>query len=129
VARILLADVKHSVERLRRVLSPHGLHAATTVEGAQRLLRRYEIEMIVCGYHFDDCRMMDFLIQVKKDEQFNRIPFVCWQNDRSDLSDEAVHGSFEAAKVLGACLYLEFRQVKTMKDNDLRETLESCLPA
>jgi hypothetical protein len=71
--------------------------------------------------------MIELLRAVKQDEALQRIPFVCWQNDVSELPEALVTGAQTAATVLGACLYLTYQQVLEMSDADLRNAIEKCL--
>lgn len=128
MANILLADVKGGIDRLSRALS--GVHVcfrATRYETAMHLLQRHEIDLIVCGFSFDDSQMIDLLVEVMRDQKYKHIPFVCWQNERSNLSESLITGAFNASRMLGACLCLDLESVTRMSDDALRETLEECL--
>jgi len=127
VASILLADVKHNLERLTCILPDQDLHKATTVVGAQRLLKRLNFDLIVCGVRFDDCRMFDLLRAIRHDLSLSHIPFICWENDQSELRNQACDSTAKAAKVLGASLYLEFMEVSQMSDEELRQAFTGCL--
>ncbi|HEY9790538.1 MAG TPA: hypothetical protein V6D22_09085 [Candidatus Obscuribacterales bacterium] len=128
MARILLADVRTGIERLSQALSgEHDLHRATTGEEARHILRREPIDLIVCELDFDESKMIDFLMDLQRDEVFKRIPFICWQNEQSSLSDSCINASMQAAAVLGACLCLDWSQVQAMTNDQLKAAIEKCL--
>lgn len=91
------------------------------------MLQRYSIDLIVCGMHFDDSHMIDFLQEVKKESDWADIPFVCWQNNPSKVAQHALDDAGRVAVVLGACIYLGFEEVRSMPDEELRKQILDCL--
>ena len=60
-ARIFIADIQDSQTLLFRVLEGYKLSTANTFPEAARMLAADGFDMIICGIHFDDSRMVDLL--------------------------------------------------------------------
>jgi hypothetical protein len=67
-------------------------------------------------------------MDVRKSGNTQDVPFVCWQNDRSKITSACIEDALQAAALLGASLCLPYDLVRTLSDNELRQTLEECLP-
>ncbi len=127
MARILIADVKEGIDRLRLILhNKHDAIFATDFSAANAMLEQ-DLDAIICGLHFDDSRMLDFLTVVRLDSAKKSVPFICLQYFPSVLIDKATHSAYLAAALIGADICLDSKVMATMTDNDLLKVINELL--
>lgn len=105
--RILIAAAELETARITsHVLeADFALAICTSVAEARPLLSR-NIDMVMCGIHFDEGRMFDLLRYAKADPDIKSIPFLCI-NSTDGLSPAIVQSVEIASKALGADGFVE----------------------
>lgn len=125
---ILIADVQEAAQRLCNVLvGRHEVFVAQTFETAREFAQNQSVDEIICGLHFDDSRMLDFLTWAKKQQRTERVPFICLQYLPSKLIDKTTHSAYLIASLIGADLCLESHQMEGMTDEHLLEVIEKLM--
>lgn len=112
IPRVLVADLRSGVKTIRAVLGD-----SAKVSSAQRMDQAIAaleegVELIVCGIHFDDSRMFDFLRIVKADPRDRSIPFVCFRDLESDLAPALLESLDISSRALGAECFLDLFELK-----------------
>lgn len=127
--RILLADVQAGIDRLVRVLvGRHDLLIARSMSDASQLVHHWEdIDLIICGLQFDDSRMLDLLKEIKARGVSKHIPFVCFRQPWTELSEGMEHSADVAAGLMGACTYINASDATGMTDQELLQLIEKQL--
>jgi len=67
------------------------------------------IDAIVCGVHFEESRMLDFLVAVKAVAP--EMPFVCCQLLTTNLSESSLGAAVSAAESQGALGFIDYNAV------------------
>lgn len=131
-AKILIADVPVGIERLRRIFTqtPHELVVAKTTKQAADLALSGDIDLIICGVHFNDSTMFDCLRLFKGDEKLREIPFIVFQGMDGSLSDGIMESMEMSTTALGACAYVNTSKVghAAASDGEILRLIENCLP-
>lgn len=125
--RMLAADVPEGLKALCNIFAPQmEITCASSIEDAVRQLA--DIDVIVCGLHFDDSRMFDFLRIVKASPLTRAIPFVCYRDLDSELAPTMLESLQIAIKALGGTAYVDvyiFKKVYGVDqaDNQFRQVV------
>lgn len=110
--RILVADTDEGMITIRNVFSSDAtLMHVTTIPQALAAMTT-NINMVLCGIHFDECRMFDLLRFVKADVRHRSIPFLCYRDLDSALSRTILEGLEIACKALGASSFIDVYELK-----------------
>jgi CheY-like chemotaxis protein len=110
--RILIAAATDSAQAASQALKKDfALTFCTSLVDARSVLKD-GFDLILCGLHFDEGRMFDFLREVKADPQTKSIPFLCIKSTDGMLSP-AISQSIEiASHSLGANGFVDLFQWK-----------------
>jgi hypothetical protein len=105
---VLIADMPQAIETFRRALDGDDIVylIATTFDEGRRLLRP-GLAIILCGVHFDDDRMFDFLRLAKITPHTANVPFVCVRALGLLLKPLVPRGIEVASRELGAAAYVD----------------------
>jgi hypothetical protein len=103
-SKLLVADAPEAIPLYHRILAPHYevrtvidfTAACTHVTG--------DVELVVCGVHFDESRMFEFFSTVRR----NSKPFVCFRGLATPILPGALHVIKLAGEVLGAAGFIDF---------------------
>ncbi len=97
---ILVADGSESIQRIQKAFgSDINVIGITTLYEATHALN-YKPDLVICGLHFDESRMFDFLRIIKTDPLYRAIPVFCFR----DFDSRVGICEGEALKI--ACLAL-----------------------
>ncbi|WIG97913.1 hypothetical protein [Myxococcus sp. SDU36] len=111
--RILVADVPSGVQTLRSVLGDTvELLPASVMADALKCLRE-GVELAVCGVHFDESRMFDFLRTVKADPVTRGIPVLCFRDLDSTLAPMLLQSLEISCRALGAVGFIDIHDLKS----------------
>src|ERR1041385_2980828 len=100
--RILAALPPEGIAVLQRVLADDVvLLPAITMERALQLANQ-NVDMILCGVHFDDSRMFDLLREIKADSKLRQLPFICMRLIGSNLAPALIQSLEISCQALGA---------------------------
>jgi DNA-binding NtrC family response regulator len=101
--RVLVAVAPDSVTTMQATLGAHySLVFPGTVEEAKATLASQAFQLIVCGFRFDESRMVDLLTHCKSTASLAGIPFVCVRVATGWLSTSTYNEMGMAAHSLGA---------------------------
>lgn len=114
---VLVADLHSGAQTIRNILSGRDnisvINTHTFAEAAAALDKN-KINLIVCGLHFEQSRMFDFLRIVQADPKTRSIPFICFRDLNSDLSLPVLEGLNIASKALGAIDFIDLYHLKSL---------------
>ena len=100
---MLVAVAPDSVAAVQAALGAHySLIFPRTVEEAKAALASQPFQLIVCGFRFDESRMVDLLTHCKSSASLAGIPFVCVRVYIGWLSTSTYNEMAVAARSLGA---------------------------
>jgi CheY-like chemotaxis protein len=109
---VLLADSAEACAVLATILggelAPVPAHSFAD---AVRILDSGEIDVIVCGQHFEGSQMFRFLEHVKADERVRHIPFICCRILPTKLREAALAAMREACEALGAVAHIDLPEI------------------
>lgn len=110
--RILAADDQAGFAMLQATLDGayDWIYARTLHEAVEQL--REGLDMIVCGVHFDESRMFDFLRISKAAPATKSVPFLCYRDLDSDLGPAVLEAMEIAVKALGAVAFVDMFALK-----------------
>lgn len=121
--RILVADIPIGQVTMRRALGDEFEQIGTDSLSEAKLLlneslasKKDNFNLVVCGMHFDDCKMFDLLQYVIDNERFEGLPFLIIQAKRSRIPFETAG---ELALMYGALEMLDLQDLST-EDADKR---------
>ena len=109
MARVLVADVPETDERIRHCLPGHDLVFVRTMHEAVSALRNDGFSLIVIGIHFDDSRMFDLLTYVRSLAIYKDAAVVCVQGVDMVMPDSVTHTVDMAIKALGGTAFVDLR--------------------
>jgi CheY-like chemotaxis protein len=103
IKNVLLVDTAEGIAAVSHVLGGNAeLTCCTSAAEARSLLQTRHFNLIMCGMHFDECRMFDFLQYCKANPNSRSVPFLCLRSLQGAL-DDAVGKSIDLASIaLGA---------------------------
>jgi CheY-like chemotaxis protein len=103
IKNVLLADTAEGIAEVSHALGENAeLTCCTSAAEARSLLLTRHFNLILCGMHFDECQMFDFLRYCKANPNTSSIPFLCLRSLQGAL-DDAVCKSIDLASIaLGA---------------------------
>jgi hypothetical protein len=111
--KILTADVPPGIQTLRNILDDSvGFREVVSIEEAKEFLGE-KIDLIVCGIHFDESRMFDFLRTVKADAMSRDIPLLCFRDLDSELAPTLIQSLEIACRALGAVGFVDLYDLKS----------------
>ena len=118
---VLIAGLPEPAEFIRRSIEKKfpASYLVHSFDDAIHLLSEHEFGLIICGLHFDECRMMELLWRVKEMPEYRETPFLCVRALEAHFeTTESVKAAHEA---LGAVGFLE---IPKMDDDGGRLLLE-----
>lgn len=99
---ILVADVPAGIASLRKIMGEMAaLKSACKIADALGLLSP-DFDLVVCGVHFDESRMFDFLMAAKSDPGTRHVPFICFRDLDSALHPTMLRSLEISCRALGA---------------------------
>lgn len=105
--RLLGADTPVGVAMLRGVFAgSFDVIPVHTLDAAVARLRG-DLDLILCGLHFDDSRMFDLLRLAKATPATREIPFICYRDLDTQLARPILEGMEIAAKANGALTFVD----------------------
>ena len=129
---IVVAAQPDSVQTIRNLLGagPRIIEVFKLYD-ASKILNK-NIDLVICGLHFNDSRMFDFLRITKADPLVEAIPFLCFRNSDSDLGKTAIEALKIACNALGAAGFVDYYDLKQCNgyleaDNQFRKIIEGLL--
>ncbi len=108
-AKVLVADVPESDEKIRDCLPGHDLHFVRNFPQAIKELRKDGYQLIVIGMHFDESRMFELLRYVRGLPKHNDLPVICVQCLDVLLSESVLKNMDDAVKALGGTAFVDLR--------------------
>jgi CheY-like chemotaxis protein len=108
--RVLIAAEAHSLKPIARPLERDFELVFASSLAEARSMAPQKIDLIICGLHFDESRMFDFLRYVKADPDTRSIPFISVKATGADLSRTILQGIEIACKALGADQFIELSE-------------------
>lgn len=110
--RVLAADTPQGIATLRNILEPsiHVIGASTMGEAIE--LMKINIDLMVCGIHFESSRMFDLLRLAKADPLAREKPILCYRDLSSELAPAILHGLKIACRALGAADFIDLYTLK-----------------
>ena len=104
--RVLLADVVQGFASIERILDGDVtfVHATTLDEALEAMV---EVDLILCGVHFDDSRMFDLLRYAKASPEARGKPFLCFRDRESELAPTLFEGLDIACRALGGVGFVD----------------------
>ena len=130
MARILVAASPEPQVILKRVLEPHELTCAETMEQAEQLLGEHTYDLIICTIVFDESKMFDLLRLAKSRPEWRRIPFACARVRshilRSPIAQKAA--AFTSPE-LGAEAFLNITDYEVDPEREMGAAIEQLLNA
>jgi hypothetical protein len=103
-SKILVADAPEAIPLHHRILSPrYEVRTVIDYTAACDLVTR-DVDLVVCGVHFDDSRMFEFFSTVRRWPK----PFVCFRGLATPLLPGALHVIRLAGEVLGSAGFIDF---------------------
>lgn len=124
-ATILVADTREGIETLQSIFSSvASCLTATTMEQARACLDM-QPDLVICGIHFDDSRMFDFLRTVTGHSTSSDVPFLGYRDLDSDIGAAVLEGLDIACKALGGAAFIDLHTLRFRKgvieaDSELR---------
>ena len=126
----LVADVAEPADFIRQTIKNRysEVQIVYTFNDAVEALASRQFSLIVCGMHFDECRMMELLWRVKELPQYADVPFLCVRalQAHPEITD-SVEKTHEA---LGAVGFVEIEEMDEVSAVKLLSALDKlCVPA
>jgi hypothetical protein len=109
MAKVLVADVPETDERMRHCLPEHELVFVRTMHQAISALRHDGFSLIVIGVHFDESRMFDLLAYVRTLPIYKDAAVVCVQGVDMRMPDAVMRTVDMAVKALGGTAFVDLR--------------------
>lgn len=99
----------------------------TSMEEAQSTLSK-GVDLVICGLHFDEGRMLDFLRFAKANPDTRPIPFICIKSTEDMLSPVMLQSVEIASKALGATRFVDLYEWRTtLGDEQAFHKLRDCI--
>lgn len=109
---IVVADLPGSVQTIRDLLGPDPqIIGVYTLHDGEKILTK-KVDLIICGLHFNESRMFDFLQFSKSDPLTKNIPFLCFRDSSSDLRVSVIQGLKMVCLTLGADDFVDYYSLK-----------------
>src|SRR5689334_5086541 len=130
--RLLVGATELGYAHIRRALNgDFDMVVVYNLSQAVAALKEGVIDAILCSIHFDESRMMDFVVAAKA--LAPDVPFICCQILWSALRPSAIQSTVSAAESQGARGFLDYNaalRIRGTEDADkyLREGLMRLLP-
>jgi hypothetical protein len=103
-SKILVADAPAAIPLHHRILAPrYEVRTVIDYTAACDLATR-DVDLVVCGVHFDDSRMFEFFSTVRRMGR----PFICFRGLTTPLLPGALHVIRLAGEVLGSAGFIDF---------------------
>jgi hypothetical protein len=109
---ILVAIRPEHQELMATILKNNAVHFAQNIEEACSALSA-DFDLIICGLHFENGRIYDFLKFSKAYQQTKDIPFLCVQLTGGILPYGAFKSMITAFDVLGGDLFVQLAKWRT----------------
>jgi CheY-like chemotaxis protein len=127
--RVLAADRLEGIQTLHNVLGNSvEIVAATSLKEATRLMHETQVDMIICGIHFDESRMFELSTLAHGSSRTKPIPFLMFRDLESRLEPTFFKSLEISAKVIGAVGFVDLFSLKQqfgvpMADQQFREII------
>ncbi|WP_019142514.1 hypothetical protein [Noviherbaspirillum massiliense] len=106
--KVLVALMPEYIQPISQVVpGSFDMTFTTSLNEAQSLLDSSRFDVIVCGAHFDGCRMFDLLRYAKSTLQTRDIPFLCVRAVGGALDRTLYEGVKIASMALGAAGFVD----------------------
>jgi hypothetical protein len=103
-SKILVADAPEAVPLHHKILAPHyEVRTVIDYQAACDLVKK-DVDLVVCGVHFDESRVFDFFSTVRCIPK----PFVCFRSLATPLTPGALRVIKLAGEVLGSVGFIDF---------------------
>lgn len=110
--RVLAADTPEGIATMRKILEPMlEVVPASSMADALELLEG-KVDLMVCGIHFEDCRMIDLLRLAKADPLSRDKPILCYRDHASELPTTIFQSLSISCKALGAADFVDLHALK-----------------
>ncbi len=135
MAKILLAVAPTAMPMMIHGFPPkHDLVPCLTLEEAEVVLCKEDIDLVVCGVYFDENRMFDLLRFAQSDPSVNAIPILCVKALPDMLGSTFLQAVDIAARALGARKFVDFSEwLLQVGENEaferLHEVIQRLLPS
>jgi hypothetical protein len=107
-SKILVADAPEAIPLHRKILAP-VYHLRTVIDYTAACdLATKDVDLVVCGVHFEESRMVDFFSTVSRIPK----PFVCFRSIETPIQPAALHVIKLAGEVLGSVGFIDFVQLR-----------------
>ncbi|MFN3651295.1 MAG: hypothetical protein ACK47B_17105 [Armatimonadota bacterium] len=130
---VLVADVDEGFRTLENVFGETAeLITVSTVSDALESLLGHQVDLVVCGIHFDDSRMFDLLRTIQADQRLRGTPCLCFRDLNSQLAAALLESLEISCRALGAEGFVDLYELKRKygvagADERFRLILERCL--
>ncbi|WP_143058257.1 hypothetical protein [Nitrosovibrio sp. Nv6] len=110
--RMLAADTLEGIEMLRNMLEETvELVATTSIHEALEILKG-DIDLVLCGAHFDDSQMLGLLRRARIDIETRDKPILCYRNLGSELPNTTLRRLRFMCTALGAVGFVDLYLLK-----------------
>jgi hypothetical protein len=101
--KVLAAVAPDSIDAMKAALGAYySLVFPRTVDEAKAALAAHPIQLIICGFRFDESRLVDLLTHCKATPELAHIPFVCLRVYEGRLATSTYDEMSMAVRSLGA---------------------------
>jgi hypothetical protein len=107
-SKILAADAPEAIPLYHKILAPHYDVRTVIDYSAACDLATKDVDLVLCGVHFDESRMFDFFSQVRRVPK----PFVCFRGLATPLTPGSLHVIKLAGEVLGSAGFIDFATLR-----------------
>lgn len=124
---LLAASQKSGPITLKALEGYVDVTVCTSMEEAQLALSK-GVDLVMCGLHFDEGRMLDFLRFAKANPDTRSIPFICVKSTEDMLSPVMLQSVEIASKALGAARFVDLYEWRTaLGDEQAFQKLRDCV--
>jgi hypothetical protein len=103
-SKIVIADAREAIPLHNQILGPrYQLLTASEYTRACDIATE-EVDLVVCGVHFDESRMFEFFSTVRRIPK----PFVCFRGLATPITPGALRVIKLAGEVLGSAGFIDF---------------------
>jgi hypothetical protein len=131
-ARIFLACLQQSYNRLLPLISPYQVTFVKTLADAKSELKANRFNLIIIGTHFDDSKVFDLLRYVKENVNCTGVPVICFRGVKfGHAEDKSLVRIIEmACKEMGADWFFDLVgfENKRAEEDALRKVLNRLFP-
>jgi hypothetical protein len=129
-ARLLLADIQTGQILLRSALVGYECFSAGTFAEGMRLMKEDGFDMVICGVHFDDSRMLEFFQEIRKQPDHAKTKLIAFRAGGTELRTVLRDSINIVRNVLHLSAYIEWEDhsSSTSPVDSLRCAIEEFIP-